>query len=149
MEELIFACIGVAGAAWGVYRDIVARRDRRRRVELEARLAEPDVDVRLDQGSVAHGLDNSIQVIVGIENKGQTMAKDVTYGLRYGERELAAGGYEAGHRVPFLSPGETDSSLVFIHLDIVQALRMRQERLTDTMVPWARFADKLGNEYEI
>ena len=158
--EVIFGVIGALGVIYGIVRDIAARRDRRRREEAEAelreerekreaRLAEPDVTVRMSGHSPESGGVGAVLVTLVVENKGQHVARDVTFGLRYGDHEMVAGSGGTPGSVAALAAGEDVRWKARIEPRVLQQLRANEERIEAVMVPWARFADKLGNRYEV
>ena len=160
--EVIFGIIGAVGVCWGVYRDVSARKDRRRREEAETllrverekrevRLTEPDIEVRLGGYGPEGGGVGAMLVSVIVANKGQHVARDVTFGLRYGDIELPAGpgGTTGGGMIAVLAAGERRNWSARVEPSLLGQLRAREKRLEAVMTPWVRYSDKLGNEYEL
>ena len=147
---------------YGIARDITARRERRRREDAEAdlrrererreaRLFEPDIEVRTAGHTPEEGGVGAMLVSVIIANKGDQVAKDVTFGIRYLDQELRAGpgGTTGGGTIPILAAGERRNWSARIEPRLLGQLRAKQERIEAVTVPWARFSDKLGNEYTV
>jgi hypothetical protein len=83
--EVVFGAIGAIGVMYGIGRDITARRERRRREDAEAdlrrererreaRLFEPDIEVRTAGHTPEEGGDGATLVSVIIANKVRTSA---------------------------------------------------------------------------
>jgi len=135
--------VGVIGFAWGVFRDIAARRERGRREELEAELQQPEVVVKM----AAHGRESGglerIRATVVVTNKGPTVARDARFGLRLYNEELPAG------QVPVLGIDQTHRVSVFLPRKLEDRMQARQARLEDAAFAWARFTDKRGRQREV
>lgn len=116
--EAIFGVIGAVGVGWGIFRDIAARRDRRRREEVEAQLREEREKReallgRAGRGSADVGLHKRSRRRARrarqrrCREQGQHIARDVTFGLRYGDEELVAGTRGNQGSVRVLAAGES------------------------------------------
>jgi hypothetical protein len=158
--DVVFGAIAALGVIYGIARDVAARRERRRRElaeeqlrnereEREARLAEPDIEVRMSGYSSEAGGVGAILVTVVVDNKGQHIARDLTFGLRYRDQELVAGPGGTPRPLPILASGDSERWTVRIEPKLVQQLRASEERIEAVMVPWARFSGKLGNQYAV
>jgi hypothetical protein len=147
--EVVSLVVAAIGVGYGVFRDQIARRERRAREALEAALHAPDVTVRM----TSYALDSSDQrVIVAtvvLQNKGQNVARDLTFGLRYNGRVLIAGPAGIARTAPVVAAGDQLRWSVRIGPEVLQAMRTKEERIEDVMPAWARFKDKLGNEHEV
>jgi hypothetical protein len=135
--------VGAIGLAWGILRDIVARRERRRREELAAELQRPEVVVKMTaHGRESGGLER-IRATVVVTNKGPTVARDARFGLRLYDEELPAG------QVPVLGIDETHRASVFVPRKLEDRMQGGRARLEEAAYAWARFIDKHGRQREV
>jgi hypothetical protein len=148
--------IGGAGLAWGVYSHLDARRERRRREaaddargeEERARLeAERESETASRRPRLAVGFtnrppqsraDRAARVDLRVENKGPTLAQDVTFGLRWRAQNFSARlSGDSGPRPIDLAVGEArDGS--------VQLPGEASGEEQTTPLPWVRYRDQWG-----
>jgi len=144
--------VAAIALVWGIYRDVAARRERRKRQELEDQLREqqeeheaqiqrPEIIVTI--GTVARS-ERGTQVSVVLTNKGPTLAREVTFGLRVYDEEL-----QTVLEIPARGIDETVTHDIFLPQAVEERMLAREDQLRGIAVPWARFSDKRGREYEV
>ena len=135
--------MGAIGLAWGTFRNIVARRERARRLELETELQRPGVVVKLS----AYGRESDgrqrVQATVAVANKGPSVARDVRFGLKLYDEDVPVG------EVPVLGIDESHRAYVFVPRKLEDQMRARRARLDDAAFAWARFTDNRGRHREV
>lgn len=117
--------------------------ERAAQAERDKRLSKPDIVVSINGYSPESGGLGRIQVTVALENKGDAVAHDVTFGIRIGEHEIAT---EPGglHTQQMVAAREKLVRSAYV----APGIWAQTGNVASVMRPWARFSDKLGESYQ-